>query len=151
MAGRSRGGAIALEGLREIQKNLEDRKVGVGLHRKADQVADLLKRFLKDLEVTLQGSKAVAVERGAYLAGNPVQRHAFAVKRSIPVFKCMHVLSTSLRRVAPGYDRSAQGFSAAPEPATGAAGTGSAAPAKQEEAEDPMEAVRRALKDDAKK
>jgi tripartite ATP-independent transporter DctM subunit len=38
-----------------------------------------------------------------------------------------------------------------PEPAAGTAGTGSAAPAKQEEAEDPMEAVRRALKDDAKK
>ena len=61
-------------------KQPQNRQVGVGLHREADDMGKFGERGVEDLEMMRQGAGAVEVKRRAHLLGNPAHRHVFAVE-----------------------------------------------------------------------
>ena len=58
----------------------QNRQVGVGLHREADDMGKVGERGVEDLEMMGQGAGAVKIKRRAHLLGDLLHRHVFAVE-----------------------------------------------------------------------
>ena len=67
-------------------------QVGVGFHRKADDMGKVREGGVEDPEVMGQGGGAVKVKRGAHRCGDLAHRHVFTVKFACLVMEMMHGL-----------------------------------------------------------
>ena len=68
----------------------QNRQVGVGFHREAEDMGKVGERGVEDPVVMGQGAGAVEIKRRAHLLGDLLHRHVFAVKFTCLVMEVMH-------------------------------------------------------------
>ena len=69
---------------------LQDRLVGIGLHRVADQVRQAIERLFEDAVMPGQGGGGIDVERGADFLRDLRQGHVFGMEDAVAVEEVVH-------------------------------------------------------------